>query len=90
MAGRTYTINAEWDAEGQSWMMTSDEIPGLVLWGSDPSEMTEKLRLVIPGLIETGVEPDDQFHVTFRVGEATLPGGAEQPEAFSAPLLEAA
>jgi predicted RNase H-like HicB family nuclease len=61
-----FRIEAEWDAEGAVWVATSPDVPGLVLQGRTHDDLIEKVRLVLPALIEIGVEPEDRLHFTFR------------------------
>jgi len=61
-----FRIEAEWDAEAEVWVATSPDVPGLVLQGRTQDEIVEKVRLVLPALIEIGVEPEDRLNVTFR------------------------
>ena len=68
-----FRIEAEWDAEAEVWVATSPDVPGLVLQGRTNDEIIEKVRLVLPALIEIGVEPEDRLNVTFR----KIPGREE-------------
>jgi predicted RNase H-like HicB family nuclease len=61
-----YRIEAEWDSEAEVWIATSPDVPGLVLQGRTQDEIIEKVRLVLPALIEIGVEAEDRLNVTFR------------------------
>ena len=61
-----FRIEAEWDAEAEVWVATSPDVPGLVLQGRTHDDIIEKVRLVLPALIEIGVEPEDRLNVTFR------------------------
>ena len=47
-----YTIKAEWDNEAGVWVASSDDVPGLAT-GADTFEgLIEKLRIVVPELLE--------------------------------------
>jgi predicted RNase H-like HicB family nuclease len=61
-----FRIEAEWDAEAGVWVATSPDVPGLVLQGRTHDDLIEKVRLVLPALIEIGVEPEDRLNFTFR------------------------
>jgi predicted RNase H-like HicB family nuclease len=61
-----FKIEAEWDADAEVWVATSPNVPGLVVQGRTPDEIVDKVRLVLPALIEIGVEPEDRLNVTFR------------------------
>ncbi len=45
-------VRADWDAEAQVWVATSDDVPGLVTEAPDLSTLTIKLRVMIPELLE--------------------------------------
>jgi predicted RNase H-like HicB family nuclease len=61
-----FRIDAEWDSDAEVWVATSLDVPGLVLQGRTHEEIIEKVRLVLPALIEIGVEAEDRLNVTFR------------------------
>jgi predicted RNase H-like HicB family nuclease len=64
-----FQIQAEWDNDAEVWVATSKNVPGLVVQGRTQDEVVEKVRLVLPALIEIGVEPEDRLNVTFRKTE---------------------
>jgi predicted RNase H-like HicB family nuclease len=45
-------INAEWDAESSVWVATSNEIDGLAIEASTMDALIERLKVVIPELME--------------------------------------
>lgn len=45
-------IRAEWDDEGQVWVATSDDVPGLVTEAPTIEALVERLRVIIPELME--------------------------------------
>ena len=57
-----YQIKVEWDEEGQVWVAFSDDVPGLATGADTFEALVEKLRVVVPelleenGLIEAGAE----------------------------------
>jgi len=61
-----FRIEAEWDSEGDVWVATSPDVVGLVVHGRTKDDLIEKVRLVLPGLYEIGIEPDDTLSVFFR------------------------
>jgi predicted RNase H-like HicB family nuclease len=61
-----FRIEAEWDAEAEVYVATSPDVPGLVVQGRLPDDIIEKVRLVIPALIEIGIEPEDRLNFTFH------------------------
>jgi predicted RNase H-like HicB family nuclease len=58
MTDRTYLVNVRWEEEGDTWVATSHDIPGLVTGGRDLSEVIEKVERIVPFLIEGGVRDD--------------------------------
>ena len=63
---KKFLVEAEWDKEAELWVATSPDIPGLVLQARTDDEIVRKLRLVIPSLIETGLEREDQIEIHFH------------------------
>ena len=49
----TYRVKASWDAEAKAWMLTSREIPGLVLSAKSAEEVERKLRVSVFPLLES-------------------------------------
>lgn len=49
---RTYNVRADWDAEAEVWVALSDEVPGLATEAATLEALTEKLRTLIPELLE--------------------------------------
>ena len=45
-------INAVWDDEVRVWVATSDEIPGLATEADDMDALVEKLKKMIPELLD--------------------------------------
>ena len=45
-------VRAEWDEEGQVWVATSDDVPGLATEERTMELLIEKLRVMIPELLE--------------------------------------
>jgi len=56
-----YVVTAEWDDEGEVWVATSDDIPGLVTQAKSLEALLERVSAVTPELLE------DNAHL--------LPGG---------------
>ena len=48
----TYTIQAQWDPEADVWLATSDQVPGLAIEAKTMEELVERLRAVVPELLE--------------------------------------
>ncbi len=49
---RPYEIRAEWDSEAGVWVASSDEVPGLATGADTFEALIEKLRIVVPELLE--------------------------------------
>ena len=52
MSDFSYTVTAIWDPEASVWVATSDDVPGLVAEASSVEELSEKLKILIPELLE--------------------------------------
>jgi predicted RNase H-like HicB family nuclease len=47
-----FNVKAEWDAEAAVWVASSDDVPGLATGADTFEELIEKLKVVIPELLE--------------------------------------
>ncbi len=63
MARNTINIFAEWvnvevasDSEARVWVAESEDVPGLVAEASTPEELEEKLKTLIPELLELNAQ----------------------------------
>lgn len=64
-----YEIRAQWDPEGGVWVAESEDVPGLIAEGDSPNILTQKLRILIPELLElNGVRTGGtgRFHVRYE------------------------
>jgi predicted RNase H-like HicB family nuclease len=52
MEGSVYHIDADWDADAGVWVATSDDVPGLATEAPTIEGLMEKLRIMIPELLE--------------------------------------
>lgn len=52
MHGKPLFIRAEWDHEAGVWVATSDDVPGLATEKSTFEGSREKLKVLIPELLE--------------------------------------
>ena len=59
-------VRAEWDEEANVWVATSDDVPGLVTEEATMEGLIEKLRIIIPELLEANGLKTDQ-EVPFEV-----------------------
>lgn len=67
-------VRAEWDEEAQVWVATSDDVPGLATEEATMERLVEKLKIIIPELLEAnGVKVDQSlpFEVMTRRFEVT-------------------
>ena len=61
-------MTAEWDSEAGVWVAESDDVPGLVAEAESPNLLRDKLRVLIPELLEVnGVLDNDEDVVQFVV-----------------------
>ena len=63
--GRIYIIEAAWSRDERGWVVTSPDIPGLVVGAFTERQVAEKVRTYAPAMIEIGVDPDDLFTIRF-------------------------
>jgi len=64
-----YEIRAQWDSEAGVWVAQSEDVPGLVAEADSPNVLIQKLRTLIPELLElNGVRSDraESFHVLYQ------------------------
>jgi predicted RNase H-like HicB family nuclease len=52
MEGYCYRIDANWDPDAGVWVATSDDVPGLATEASTIEALADKLRIMIPELLE--------------------------------------
>jgi predicted RNase H-like HicB family nuclease len=63
-----YNVKAEWDREAGVWVASSDDVPGLATGADSLEELIEKLKVVIPELLEeNGLLAADADNVSFAV-----------------------
>jgi predicted RNase H-like HicB family nuclease len=81
MTDHTYTVRAEWDAESATWVASSDDVPGLVAGADTLEELVEKLRVLVPEMLEAnGVLPAD---AAARAGFKLVAERIEPPRAVA-------
>lgn len=60
MAQTTFEVQAFWDKDVEVWVATSEDVPGLATEASTIEVLTQKLREMIPELLElNSVVPSD-------------------------------
>lgn len=47
-----YEILAQWDGGAGVWLAESEDVPGLVAKADSPNVLAQKLRILIPELLE--------------------------------------
>ena len=78
MMVKPFFVRAEWDEEASVWVATSEDVPGLVTEEVTIEGLIEKLKIVIPELLEAnGVHVDQQvpFEVITRRFEIAQSAG---------------
>lgn len=73
MAHNSYKVLAQWDSEAGVWVAESDDVPGLVAEAESPNVLAQKLRILIPELLElNGVKNSrkTRFHVRYQHEES--------------------
>jgi len=64
-----YEILAQWDSEAGVWVAESEDVPGLVAEADSPNVLVQKLRILIPELLELNSATSDRtasFHVVYQ------------------------
>jgi len=59
-------VRAEWDDEARVWVATSDDVPGLATEESTIEGLVEKLRILIPELLDANETAGD-YEVPFEL-----------------------
>jgi predicted RNase H-like HicB family nuclease len=63
-----YHVNAEWDDEAGVWVASSEDVPGLATGADTLEALIEKLKIVIPELLEAnGQLSDGVEEVSFAI-----------------------
>ena len=66
MSEKPLFVKAEWDDEAQVWVATSDDVPGLATEARTVESLVEKLKVIIPELLEANGHPMP-FKVPFEL-----------------------
>jgi len=64
-----YEIRAQWDSEAGFWVAESEDVPGLVAEADSPNVLIQKLRTLIPELLELNGAASGRsasFHVLYQ------------------------
>jgi hypothetical protein len=49
---KTHFVHCEWDDEAQVWYVAHSTVPGLATEAAEPGALLQKLRVLIPELLE--------------------------------------
>jgi predicted RNase H-like HicB family nuclease len=52
MTTMSILVRADWDPEAEVFVATSDDVPGLVAEAATPAELSRKLAVLVPELLE--------------------------------------
>ena len=69
MSAKPFFVRVEWDEEAHVWVATSDDVPGLATEEENLESLIEKLKVVIPELLEANgmrTEYEIPFEVLMR------------------------
>ena len=64
-----YEIRAQWDSEACVWVSESEDVPGLVAEADSPNVLVQKLRTLIPELLELNGATSNRtasFHLLYQ------------------------
>ena len=78
MTVKPFFVRAEWDEEASVWVATSDDVPGLATEEATMEGLIEKLKVIIPELLEAnGVQTDQEvpFEIMTRRFEIAQSAG---------------
>ena len=67
MSKKTFYVNAEWDAEADVWYVSDSNVPGLITEAESIPAMIEKLRVMIPELLQLNGVLVDENEVPFEL-----------------------
>jgi predicted RNase H-like HicB family nuclease len=70
-----YEIRAQWDSEAGVWVAESENVPGLVAEADSPNGLAQKLRILIPELLELNGTTSNRtasFHVLYQHEESGI------------------
>lgn len=65
-------VTANWDDEAKVWVATSDDVPGLATEAESCEALIEKLKCMIPELLDANgyADGDEELPFQVRVNEA--------------------
>jgi len=66
MVQKPLFVRVEWDDEAQVWVATSDDVPGLATEESNMERLVEKLKSMIPELLDANDIHKD-YEIPFEI-----------------------
>ena len=60
-------VRVEWDSEARVWVATSDDVPGLATEDASLEALVEKLKVMIPELLEANDQTRSFSSVPFEI-----------------------
>ena len=66
MSKKPLFVRAEWDDEASVWVATSEDVPGLATEGETVEALIQKLKVLIPELLEANGSPP-AYQVPFEI-----------------------
>jgi predicted RNase H-like HicB family nuclease len=67
MGTDTYHVQADWDPETGVWVATSEDVPGLATEAETIEALTEKLRVMVPELLEANQMLPSNSAISFEL-----------------------
>ena len=68
MKSRVVNVKAIWDKDAQVWVAISEDVPGLVTEADTLEQLTEKLQVMIPELLEAnGLLDNNEEKILFHL-----------------------
>ena len=80
--GNVLNIKATWDYEAKVWVAESDDVPGLITEADTISALVQKLKYLIPELLNAnGYTDDDEIEISWYLFDEIYK--AKHPEKIS-------
>ena len=72
MTKKILIVRAFWDDEAAVWVASSDDVPGLATEGETMERLVEKLKVMVPELLEANGYPDGKDIPFSLLSECTV------------------
>ncbi len=66
MTGAEYDVDLLWDSEAAVWVASSENIPGLAMESGSYDALIERVRFVVPELLELNGMPKEDIALRFH------------------------